>query len=283
MSVEASSRVPLSIVILTKNEEEHLRDCLESCRWADDILVVDSGSRDGTLDIAREMGAYIIHQGWMGFGLQRRFAVSQAAHDWVLCIDADERVSKELADSIQATLSDRAGEDGPHVFSIPRKTWFIGRFLQHGDGYPDRLVRLFNRKYASWDSTPVEERVVSEETPSPLKGDLLHYPSKSFSDFLQKKIRFACMRGEYLHRQGVRAGSCRLITSPFFRFFKFYVAKRGFLDGLPGLLHAVSNSIYGFVKYARMYELELQEEKRRPAAEANPDRQAAPAVQSAND
>ena len=239
MPEESTSRelFPLSIVILTKNEEDHLQDCLESCQWAEDILVVDSGSRDRTVEIARSFGAYVIHQGWMGFGPQRRFAVSQAAHDWVLCIDADERLSPELSASIQAALSGRSSDAAPHVYEFARKTWFLGRFLKHGDGYPDWQIRLFDRRHAVWNNEPVEEKVETDKKAVRLKGDLLHYPSNNLSEFLQKKIRFAYLRAGYLHKIGDDHHGFKIFSSPLCRFLKFYFLKLGFLDGLPGFIH----------------------------------------------
>lgn len=259
MPEESTSRelFPLSIVILTKNEEDHLQDCLESCQWAEDILVVDSGSRDRTVEIARSFGAYVIHQGWMGFGPQRRFAVSQAAHDWVLCIDADERLSPELSASIQSALSGRSSDAAPHVYEFARKTWLLGRFLKHGDGYPDWQIRLFDRRHAVWNNEPVEEKVETDIRPVRLKGDLLHYPSNNLSEFLQKKIRFAYLRAGYLHKIGDDHHGFKTFSSPLCRFVKFYFLKLGFLDGLPGFIHTACGCIYTFMKYARLVEIRL--------------------------
>lgn len=248
---------PLSIVILTKNVEDKLEDCLKSCQWVDDILVVDSGSTDRTIEIAKSFGAYVINQGWMGYGPQRRFAVTQAAHDWVFCIDADERLTPKLSESIRKALAGRTeGDDGgPHVYACSRRNWFLGRFLHHGSGYPDRQTRFFNRRYAHWTDDPIEEKLVSKEEPVVLNGDLLHYPSKSIEEFLIKQMKFAHLRADYLMTQKAPSGILRLCVSPVFRFIKSYFFKLGFLDGFPGFIYTAGGCIYAFVKHAMLIEM----------------------------
>ncbi len=272
---DSQKKFPMSVVILTKNVEDLLPDCLQSCQWADDILVVDSGSRDGTVDIAKANGAFVVHQGWMGFGLQRQFAVSQAIYDWVVCIDADERLTPELSEAIRraVTESQAAGEKGHHVFSFPRKTWFLGRFLKHGGAYPDLQTRLFHRKYARWNSAPVEEKLECSETPVTLKAPMLHYPSKNLSEYLNKQIQFAYIQAAYLQKQKKGHSSARMFLSPFLRFLKCYVLKAGFLDGMQGFIHISCGCIYSFVKYAHVSEAQqnaaaaaARQEKAQPRA-----------------
>ena len=230
---------PLSVVVLTKNVEDKLEDCLKSCQWVDDVVVVDSGSHDKTIEIAKSYGAYVINQGWMGYGLQRRFAVSQAAHDWVLCIDADERLTPELSASIRTALSKPSlDSNGPHLFAFSRRNWFMGRFLKHGNGYPDWQARLFNRHHARWSDAPVEEKLESQETPARLKGDLIHYPTKDLHSFLEKQLHYAQIRADYLYSQGYEPHALKLVTSPFFRFLKNYIFRAGFMDGFPGFIYA---------------------------------------------
>lgn len=258
---EKKELFPLSVVVLTKNVEDRLDDCLKSCQWVDDVVVVDSGSRDGTIGIAKRYGAYVIHQGWMGYGLQRRFAVSQAAHDWVLCLDADERITPELERSIRRALSaEDLEEKGPRLFSIPRRNWFMGRFLRHGAGYPDRQTRLFDRRFARWSDDPIEEKLESKEEPAKLSGDIIHYPSKNLRSFLEKQISFSHIRAEYLFSQGYEPRASKLVTSPLFRFLKGYVFRLGFLDGFPGFVYSACGCINSFSKHARLMELKLARE-----------------------
>ena len=252
---------PLSVVVLTKNEEDRLGDCLSSCSWVDDIVVVDSGSRDKTIEIAKSYGAHVVHQGWLGFGKQRRFAVAQAAHDWVLCLDADERLTEELSESIRAELSGNPR----HIYRIPRRSFFMGRFLRHGACYPDWQVRLFDRRHANWNEDPVEEKVISEDSPAPIRGDILHFPSVDLKSHLEKQIRFANIRANYLYRQcGYTPGSLHILTRPVLRFLKNYFLRRGFLDGIPGLIHTICCSVNCFVKYARITELQRMDKKKQP-------------------
>lgn len=254
---------PLSVVVLTKNVEDKLEDCLKSCQWVDDVVVVDSGSRDRTIEIAKRYGAYVINQGWMGYGLQRRFAVSQAAHDWVLCIDADERLTPELSESIREALSrPDIDKTGPHLFAFPRRNWFMGRFLKHGNGYPDWQPRLFNRNFACWSDAPVEETIESKEKPARLRGDLIHYPTKNFMGFLKKQLRYSHIRAEYLYSQGAKPRASKLLLSPLCRFLRNYVLRAGFLDGAPGFVYIACGCINSFAKHARLLELAIDEQKK---------------------
>ena len=166
----AAPRAPLSAVLITRNAAPVLDACLESLAFADEIVVVDSASTDGTQDIAERRGARLVQKEWLGFGRQKQFAVEQARHDWVLCLDADERVSPELAASIQAAL---AAPVSP-VYRMARRNRFLGRWLAHGEGYPDWSPRLFNRMSARWSDDLVHEKVHYAVTPGTLKGDLLH-------------------------------------------------------------------------------------------------------------
>ena len=262
-ATSSSDLFPLSVVVLTKNEEDRLGACLHSCRWVDDIVVVDSGSRDKTVEIAKSYGAHVVHQGWLGFGRQRRFAVAQAAHDWVLCLDADERLTDELSESIRRELSGTPG----HIYRLARRSFFMGRFLRHGACYPDWQVRLFDRRFANWNEAPVEETVESPDSPAALQGDLLHFPSLDLKSYLEKQIRFAYIRANYLYRQrGYVPRPSRVFTRPVLRFFKNYFLRRGFLDGIPGLIHTICCSINCFVKYARITELQRTDKKSSPEA-----------------
>ena len=148
---------PLSAVLITRNAAAVLESCLDSLAFADEIVVVDSASTDGTRELAARKGARVVQKEWLGFGRQKQFAVEQAKHDWVLCLDADERVSPELARSIRAALA----APGSPVYRMPRRNRFLGRWLSHGEGYPDWIVRLFDRRRARWSEDPVHEQVVA--------------------------------------------------------------------------------------------------------------------------
>jgi glycosyltransferase involved in cell wall biosynthesis len=244
--------LPLSVVLITHNAAAQLADCLASVAFADEVLVVDSGSSDGTAEIAARYGARVVQKEWMGFGRQKQFAVEQAAHDWVLCLDADERVSPELAASLVRALQAPASP----VYRMARRNRFLGRWLRHGEGYPDWSVRLFDRREARWSDDSVHEKVLFAVTPGTLQGDLLHESAEDIGRYLEKQNRYTTLAAEELHRRGKRAGMGELVFSPLVRFLKFYVLRLGFLDGLPGLAHISVGCMNSFMKYAKLVELQ---------------------------
>jgi glycosyltransferase involved in cell wall biosynthesis len=253
----AGSRLPVSAVLITRNAADPLGACLESLAFADEILVVDSGSDDGSREIAAQHGARVIEKDWMGFGRQKQYAVEQARNDWVLCVDADERVSPELARSIAAAL---AAPQAP-IYRMARRNRFLGRWLSHGEGYPDWSLRLFDRKEARWSDDPVHEKVLYAVTPGTLEGDLLHESATDLSDYLAKMNRYTTLAAEQLHANGRKAGLAVLVLSPVVRFVKFYVLRLGFLDGLPGLVHISIGCMSSFLKYAKLIELRRAKKK----------------------
>lgn len=245
-----SPRQPLSVVIITLNAAGQLADCLASARFADEVVVVDSGSTDGTIELATQAGARVIQQAWLGFGPQKQFAVTQATHDWVLCLDADERVTPELRGAIEAALvaPEAAG------FRFPRCNRFLGRYLRHGEGYPDLSLRLFDRRQGHWSTDPVHEKVECSGPVGQLNGDLLHESAETLASYLTKQNRYTSLAAEAALARGKRASVGRLVFSPVVRFVKFYVVRQGFRDGWPGLVHIAIGCFNSFAKYAKMLE-----------------------------
>ncbi len=246
----ASTRVPFSVVIITRDAAAQIVPCLKSAAFADEIVVVDSGSIDDTIGLAAANGARVVSHEWQGFGKQKQFAVAQAEHDWVLCLDADERVSDELRNAIEAAL--RVPEF--KAYKMPRSNRFMGRYLRHGEGYPDWSLRLFHRSHASWSDDAVHEKVETLASVGMLKGDLLHESEQGIADYLHKQNRYTTMQAQELHRTGARGDAIRLVLSPLVRFIKFYVVRRGFLDGIPGLIHILIGCFNTFSKYAKLIE-----------------------------
>ena len=250
----APMSVPLSVCIITKDEAARLPACLASVDFADEILVVDCGSEDETVAVAEAAGARVIHQDWLGYGPQKQFAVERASHDWVLCLDADERVSEPLKTNLLAALR-QIEHGGTAGFAFPRRNRFLGRYLAHGEGYPDWSLRLFDRRRGRWSADPVHEGVRLNGPCKRLSGDLLHESQESLERYLQKQNRYTSLQARQWFERGKRAGALRLWLSPLLRFFKFYVLRLGFLDGVPGFVHIAIGCQNSFLKYAKLREL----------------------------
>jgi glycosyltransferase involved in cell wall biosynthesis len=246
------NRQLLSAVLITRNAASQLEDCLASLAFCDEILVVDSGSEDGTEAIAKRHGARVIQSDWRGFGPQKQFAVDQASHDWVLCIDADERVSGRLQEGIRTVLAAVSPAPTSGAYRFARCNRFMGRYLKHGEGYPDWSLRLFDRRRARWSDDPVHERVIATGEIGTLQGDLLHASAESLELYLAKQNRYSSLAADAALARGERATALHLVLSPLLRFIKFYAFRLGFLDGLPGLVHILVGCTASFAKYAKM-------------------------------
>jgi glycosyltransferase involved in cell wall biosynthesis len=248
----ADEKLPITVAIIALNAASQIGPCLASAAFADEVLVVDSGSADGTVELARRHGARVETREWLGFGRQKQLAVSIARHDWVLCLDVDERVSERLERSIRAAVA--GGRY--HAWRMARRNRFLGRWLGHGEGYPDWTVRLFHRAHASWSNDEVHEAVLTTAQVGRLDGDLLHDSAEDVAAYLVKQNRYTSLHARALYDQGVRAGYWRLILSPLARFVKFYFLRLGFLDGGPGFAHIVIGCNNTFQKYLKLIELE---------------------------
>ncbi|MEO8676614.1 MAG: glycosyltransferase family 2 protein [Casimicrobiaceae bacterium] len=252
-----SGPLPLSLCVITRDAAGEIADCLASAAFAGEVIVVDSGSRDDTVEIARRCGARVIERDWPGYGAQKNFAVGEAAHDWVLCLDADERVTPEMAASIaSAIVVPRAA-----ACAFARRNRFLGRWLEHGEGYPDWNVRLFDRRHARWSDDPVHEHVIADGPVARMPGDLLHASAESLDAYLAKQNRYTTLQAEAMHARGERAGPGRLVFAPIVRFVRFYVLKLGFLDGVPGLVHIAIGCQNSFLKYAKLRALQAGESR----------------------
>jgi glycosyltransferase involved in cell wall biosynthesis len=252
-------RNPLSAVLITRNAAGTLGACLESLAFADEIVLVDSASSDGTLELAARHRARVVQKEWLGYGRQKQFAVEQATHDWVLCIDADERVSPALAASIRAALEAPASP----VYRMARRNRFMGKWLSHGEGYPDWSPRLFNRMNARWSDDLVHEKVLFAVTPGTLAGDLMHDSSDDLSTYLERQNRYTTLAARQAYEAGRGVNVAHLLASPMVRFLKFYILRLGFLDGVAGLLHISIGCMNSYMKYAKLMELRRAERAER--------------------
>lgn len=251
LEVTGSDRKAVSAVLIVKDEEATIGRCLNALKWCDEFVVVDSGSSDRTRELARAYGAKVTANAWEGYGRQKAFAVSQAENDWVLCVDADEVVSPELRASIEAALR------GPShcAYEMARCNRFMGRYLRHGEGYPDWNLRLFDRRQARWSEDPVHEHVQTAQRVGRLEGDLIHESAETLRSYLDKQNQYTTLQAEALYRRGVRPSIVKLALSPLVRFLKFYVFRLGFLDGMPGLVHIAIGCFNTLSKNAKLFEL----------------------------
>jgi glycosyltransferase involved in cell wall biosynthesis len=242
--------VPLSVTIITLNEAANIKACLASVSWADEVVVVDSGSTDDTAARARAAGARVIVREWPGYAAQKNFAASQAAHDWILSVDADERVPPALADEIRRTLS---GGQLPAGYRIPRVTFHLNKWIRTTDWYPDYQLRLYDRRRARWTSTRVHESVACDTPPGRLRHDLQHYAYRDLGHHHATMDKYTTLAAEDMYAAGRRAGWFELACHPLAAFLRNYLLRRGVADGLPGLIISVMNAHYVFLKFAKLW------------------------------
>ncbi len=238
----------ISATLVTLNEESNLPRAIESLRCCDEIVVVDSGSHDRTVKIASKLGARVIETEWRGYAAQKNFAAEQAAHDWILSLDADEA----LSESLEAEIWD-IKRSGPQAdaYTIPRLAQYMGRWIFHSGWYPDRKVRLYDRSKAKWVGEYVHESVRVNGRVAHLKSNLLHYTCDSLSQHLKTTDRYTTLAAQELVAQGRRVPLWRLLLAPPWAFVKTYFFQRGFQDGFEGLVIAYMAATYVFVKYAK--------------------------------
>lgn len=249
------TKAPLSACIITFNEADRIEACLASLAFCDDIVVVDSGSTDGTAALAAQLGARVIQHPFVGFRSQKAFAVGQAAHDWVLCLDADERVDVTLRDSIERVRA--TGFAGASGYRFSRLSEYFGAFLKHGNAYPDRVLRLFDRRAGGWRGTrEIHEAVTVDGPVQRLAGDLQHHPYRSLAEQLAKQERYAQMMAEHLFATGKRATIGKMLLNPVWRFVRGYIIRGGFLDGWRGLVYALVRIEYVRRKFLKLWLLQ---------------------------
>ncbi|MBA5603003.1 MULTISPECIES: glycosyltransferase family 2 protein [Pectobacterium] len=246
----------ISAILITKNEAELIYDCLQSINWVDEIIVVDSGSTDDTLDIAQKNGARIYHHhDWHGYGKQRQIAQQYATSDYIFFIDADERITPELRFSIENILSKSTIND-KKVYSCARRNLFLGHFMAHSGWYPDKVIRLYaNHLYKYNDNSVHESLNYGDAHVVHLHGDLLHFTCCHFSTFQQKQLRYAMEWAKEYNAKGKRCHYLSIFTHTTFAFFKTWILRAGFLDGKHGLLLAFVNAQYTFNKYTELWSL----------------------------
>lgn len=249
----ASPILKLSVIVITYNEEKNIDECLSSVKWADEIIVVDSYSKDNTVQMAQKFErCKVISEEWKGFVPAKQLAVSHTSNNWVLWIDADERVTTELYHEIAAVMQQQ-----PHyiAYDFPRKTFFMNRWVK--PWYPGRVVRLFDKRYSTFNQNILHEGVEVKETEKlgQLKSDLLHYSYTSLHQYFAKMNMYGLYGAEEMARKKKKFQSWKLLLNPFSTFIQFYFFKKGFSLGTTGFILAVGSAYSNFIKYANYYYL----------------------------
>ena len=243
----------ISVTVITKNEAAIIRKCLDSLKWADEIIVVDSGSTDGTVDICREFTDKVVLTDWPGFGPQKNRALAMATKDWVLSIDADECVMPELREEIQSVMADPGGKV---AFAMPRRSSYCGRPMRHGGWWPDYVTRLFRRGQACFSDDLVHERLIVDGPVGRLREPLLHESFSDLEEVIDTMNRYSTAGARMMHDRRERAGLSAALLHGFWSFFSTYVLRAGFLDGREGLMLAISNAEGTYYKYLKLMLLE---------------------------
>jgi glycosyltransferase involved in cell wall biosynthesis len=256
------AKLPLSLVIITLNEESNIERCIKSAAFVSEVVLFDSESKDRTCEIAQKVGSelgvqVVIHQQpWLGYGLQKRKATDAARYDWVLNLDADEALSPELAEEIQTKFHDLNPEAG---YLIPRKSFHLGRWIMHGGWYPDRQLRLYHRKFSNWSDDLIHERVVALPSAKNWQADglrspLLHFVFRDLGHQIETNNKYSSLQAQAYLASGKKFSMFKLLVKPWSKFFECYFLKLGFLDGLPGFVIAVGAGYSVFLRWGKIWE-----------------------------
>jgi glycosyltransferase involved in cell wall biosynthesis len=241
----------LSVTVITRNEAADIADALRSVAWADEILVVDSASTDDTVAIARQYTERVMVREWPGYIAQKNHAASLASHDWILSLDADERVTPELAEEVRTLLASGPAHQG---YRVPRVTWHLGRWIRTTDWYPDYQLRLYDRRSAEWTGRYVHESVAVRGTTGRLAGELQHYAFRDIADHLETIDRYTTLAARQMAENGRRAGFLRIAGHPPLAFLRNYLVHGGVRDGVPGFVISALNAYYVFLKFVKLWE-----------------------------
>jgi glycosyltransferase involved in cell wall biosynthesis len=247
----------ISAFIVCKNEATRIERCLASLSWCDEIVVVDSGSTDATLEICRKHNCRIAHREWTGYVEQKSHALSLCTQPWILNLDADEEVSSEFRDEIRVMLeSDAGGQVKEEGFELLRVVFYLGRWWRKGGWHPERRLRLARLERVTWHGEEPHEHARVQGAVGRMQGELRHYTYRDIADHLARLNAHSSAAARALHKKGKRAGLADLLLKPKARFFKFYLLRRGYREGLPGLLVAFIEAFYVYLKYLKLWELD---------------------------
>jgi glycosyltransferase involved in cell wall biosynthesis len=247
--------LPVTVTIITKDEADHIVAAIESARWANEIIVVDCGSQDDTVTLARAAGVRVEHREWTGWVDQKNFAARLASHDWIFSLDADERLTPRMAQEIRSILA----TEPPHrAYRVPRVTFHLGRWIRSTDFYPDFQTRLYDRRAARWQGRYVHESVSVDGPVGQLTNELLHYSYRDLHDHLERINQYTTLAARQMHERGRRASILDLLVQAPAAFLRNYVLRRGFTDGGVGLTLSLVNAYAVFAKFAKLREIERE-------------------------
>ena len=252
-------KIKISSIIIAKNEENNITRCIESqLNCIDEIIViVDSGSTDKTLDLIKSYNIKYEVVDWMGYAKTKQYAVSLTSNKWILWIDADESLTHALSDELKKF---KETEPQYSAYSLPRKAFFLGKWIKHSGWYPGRVTRLFNKENAYFSDSDVHEHLIVNGNTGELKNDIDHYTDPSIEHYFHKFNRYTTLAAEELNRKNRKAGLNDILIRPVFLFFKMYIIRKGFLDGLHGFILAIFSATYVFIKYSKLWELNHKKE-----------------------
>ncbi|MBI4428354.1 MAG: glycosyltransferase family 2 protein [Ignavibacteriales bacterium] len=247
----------LSVIVIVRNEEKNMNDCLEAVRWADEIIIVDSGSTDRTVEIARRFTRNVFSKQWEGFGSAKNFALSQCTKEWILSVDADERVTPQLKEEIRTVLQRKDGSVS--AYAVPIKACFLGRWILHCGWYPAHKIRLFRRQGSRYlPENKLHEGVQVQGSVEKLANDLLHYTDPNLFHYFEKLNHYTSLGADELEQEKVTFRIPQLLVRPFWTFLRMYFLQAGFRDGIQGFILCVLSSCYVFTKYAKLWERSLK-------------------------
>ncbi|MDA0738241.1 MAG: glycosyltransferase family 2 protein [Nitrospirae bacterium] len=247
------ARQTVSCAIVVFNEEQNIQECLDTAKWMDEIVVVDAFSTDRTMEICQQFTHKIFQRPWKGFGEQKNFSIHQATSDWVFILDADERITPELRQEMEAILRS-PNPEGPVAYSVPRRNYYYGKWIKHAGCYPDRQLRLFKNGVGQLDDEEPHNKFIFEGPRGDLAEPLEHFTERTINDHFRKFRNFTTLAAQERSRSKRRVYWTDLIVRPLFTFYKYFVARKGFCDGMHGFVVSGFASMYTFVKYVKLYE-----------------------------
>jgi len=251
-------RVPVSAFVICKNEERHIRECLESLNFCDEVVLIDSRSTDATTEIARSLGARIIVRDWPGYKEQKAFGLISCVNEWVINIDADERIGDSLREEIITILENEyANPQASKIngYYINRVVFFLGKWWRRGGWYPEFRLRFFRKSATSWGGTDPHEKAIVAGRTERLNGEILHYTYQNISDQFRRLDGYSEISARHMNQDGKKADVFQLCLNPLSRFIKFYFFKGGYREGTAGFIVAITESYYTFMKYAKLWEI----------------------------